>query len=301
MDTGIDTRPKAPMRLLVTDDNGWVSDPFSRVDMAVRGGYTDLVVSVYHGSGARWKSKYLAWDTAVPLVDSFPALLAYAQYKGVRVWASFTCGIQQLPSLHPEWTYMQCTQWTRAFDWTNKDFRAWIAGLIEDFYKAHAAPGLFLDYIRFWDDLNGPLAGDDAARVAVVTDAVQQILAGVRAIKPDVLSMSFSNVDRLYGLHRSQGNDGRLWLSKSLVQHANCPAYDVDPRARLSQIAKDTADLAPGAVVPSISTYTNGLASRASGELLYFTEAQRSLFPHVSHYFYPTLSPRAADCLKVGL
>jgi hypothetical protein len=288
------------MRLLVTDTLEWVSHPLTFLEKARTAGYTDVVVSVWHGKGARWFSPVVEWDPTVtrPEYDPIPALLAIAQEMDITVWASFTLGIQQLPSLHPEWTYQQATQWTRAFDWTNPEFREWIASVVEDYYLTHpTTPGLFLDYVRFWDGTNGPLAGDPDGRVAVVTDGVQQILGAVRSIHPAVLSMSFSNVDRLYTLHRSQGNDGRLWLQHGLIQYANCPAYDVDPRTRLTNIAADTADLPTGSVVASIATYTTGTQPRTPGALVFYTEAQRTSFPHVSHYFYPTLTETAAACL----
>jgi hypothetical protein len=287
---------------LVSDGTEWVSHPVTFLEKVLRGGYTDVVVSVWHGKGARWFSSSIAWDPTVPKpqYDPVAILLTYAAYKGVRVWASFTLGIQQLSTLHPEWTYQQCTQWTRAFDWTNEAFRWWIVTVVEDFARTHSmVPALFLDYARFWDDVNGPLAGDADGRVAAVTDGLTRIMQAVRSINPAVASMSFSNVDRLYSWHRSVGNDGRLWLQQGLIQHANGPAYDVDPRTRLTNIANDTADLPTGTVVPSIATYTAGTVARTPGELLSFTDAQRAFFPHVAHYYFPTLTDQAADCLKV--
>jgi hypothetical protein len=288
------------VRLLVTDTDEWVTSPLAFLAVVHDAGYTDVVVNVWHGRGARWFSDAVAWDPTVtkPYYDPVAVFLSIAEERGVRVWTSFTLGIQQLPTLHPEWTYQQCTQWTRAFDWTLPEFRSWITGVVADYYHTRpTTPGLFLDYVRFWDGVNGPLAGDPDARVAVVTKAVQDILDTVRTINPAVLSMSFSNVDRLYSLHRSQGNDGRLWLQHGLIQHANCPAYDADPRTRLTNIAADTADLPTGSVVASIATYTTGNQPRTPGALLFYTEAQQALFPHRSHYFYPTLSRQAVACL----
>lgn len=291
------------MRLLVSDTTEWMTAPVAFLEKAVHGRYTDVSVSVWHGKGARWFSQAVAWDPTVtrPSYDPVAVLLSIAEEKGLRVWPSFTLGIQQLPTLHPEWTYQQCTQWTRAFDWTNADFREWIVSVVHDFMRTHPkTPGLFLDYVRFWDEVNGPLAGDSDGRVAAVTDGLARIIAVARSINPAIWSMSFSNVDRLYAWHRSVGNDGRLWLQHGYVQHVNCPVYDVDPRTRLANVAQDTSDMPAGSVVPSIATYTTGTIARKPGELLYFTEAQTALFPHVSHYYSPTLSPQAAACLGVA-
>lgn len=290
------------MRLLVSDTTEWMAAPVAFLEKAVQARYTDVVVSVWHGKGSRWFSQGVAWDPTVtkPLYDPMAVLLSVAKEKGIRIWASFTLGIQQLPTLHNEWTYMQCTQWTRAFDWTKDEFRAWIVSVVGDYFAVHPkTPGLFLDYVRFWDEVNGPMAGDADGRVAVVSDGVARVLQAVRSLNPAIASMSFSNVDRLYTWHRSVGNDGRLWLQHGLIQHANCPAYDVDPRARLASVAQDTADMPAGSVVPSIATYTTGTVARQPGELLYFTDAQTALFPHVSHYYSPTLSTQAATCLGV--
>lgn len=290
------------MRLLVSDTAEWMAGPVAFLDKVQRAKYTDVSVSVWHGKGARWFSPSVAWDPTVqkPPYDPLAILLSVAREKGIRVWASFTLGIQQLPSLHNEWTYQQCTQWTRAYDWTIEEFRAWLTSVVQDYFTVHPkTPGLFLDYVRFWDEVNGPLAGDSDGRVAVVTDGLTRIIHAARSINPAIWSMSFSNVDRLYSWHRSVGNDGRLWLQHGLIQYANCPAYDVDPRTRLASIAADTADMPSGSVVPSIATYTTGTAARTPGDLLSCTETQRALFPHESHYFFPTLTEQAASCLGV--
>lgn len=291
------------MRLLVDESATWLTPDgaFALCDKALAGGYTDLAVSVWHGSGPRWFTDYdgLAWESVAPKphYDPFGVLLNYAMHRGLRVWASFTCGIQQLPSIHPEWTYIQATQWTRYFNWMLPEFRAWMAGLVADCFKKHPqTPGLFVDYMRFWD--GGPVPGDTDSRVAAVTDGLTAIVTAVRQINPAVLSMSFSNLDGSYYTgHRAVGNDGRLWYQRGLVQHMQTPAYQPDPRPRFQQIAAGITDLPVGPAVPILATYGSGLTARTPGDLLSCTEAQRDLFPHVAHYYTQTLTPQAVACL----
>lgn len=311
--------PITQMRAMWSEGVYWNTkqEALTFLEACTNGGFNTVIANVWHGYGVNWNTTYdgLQWDSRYtqPSFDPSAHLIAEAHNRNVTVYAWFTCGSQG-HAIHDAWRENGGTFAANGaghFDFTNVSFVSWLTGLIVDFVtKNPTIDGIVLDYIRFSNSPTGPLYGNQAARVAVISSAIQAIKTAIRAIHPTIRLSCWGQAHQgtpIGKTWRDMGNDMTQWVHEGLIDIGWDGLYEDDPSTAFQAYEGMLQSIAHGdRLYPVVANYTTGIVARTPANLAQVLGKAQLAVPAAAglgvYVYNPTLYTAAhADYLRQGL
>ncbi len=225
------------------------------LDKIKRAGFNAYMPCIWHGRGSIYKSKTTLIEpqfaSFFTTCDATAEMIAKAHARGIEVHPWFCVAYRGKPDPHPEFTGDSVPK--GAYDLQDPSFRDFIAKEIISFATVYDVDGINLDYIRTngisysniakelyrkkydadINELKGPMSSVVEARFlewqeAAVSDIVQRVSEGIRAVKPDVIISTCGHPRAKPFLH-NEGRNEWIWLEKKWIDIAYSMDYGFLP------------------------------------------------------------------------